>query len=82
MRAGIVSRARVEISFCEQELDWCRTALSNLNRLSCPKGAGAKATAADMVEIQAKAESVEETYLKTLQRTYNECKEQLQAVLE
>ena len=73
----------MEISFCEQELDWCRTALSDLNRLSCPRGAGSKKTgAADMAEIQAKAESVEETYLKTLQRTYNECKDQLQAVLE
>ena len=67
----------MEISFCEQELAWCSAQLRDLPKLANqPKGA------ADLAEVQAKAFSVEETYLKTLQRTLAECQAKLQEVVE
>jgi chromosome condensin MukBEF complex kleisin-like MukF subunit len=75
-----VSRTRAEISFCEQELAWCSAQLRDLPRLTGQKGAGKGG--ADMAEIQAKALSVEETYLKTLQRTLAECQAKLQEVVD
>ena len=76
-----MSRTRAEISFCEQELAWCSAQLRDLPRLTGQKGAATKGDA-DMSEIQAKALSVEETYLKALQRTLAECQAKLQEVVQ